>query len=153
MEEKLRAYRRQKRREDMVETAKNTFKEALSWQKNLILPTIHNPSRDDDLESIMSEESIDFSPPPSPFFTRTLCFLYFLLWTTIYVIAIKLEFGAVYFVLSLLVFIYYNTRTGPKKKGELSAYSVFNPNCETIQGTLDPKQFEQEIRYGGLSVH
>lgn len=63
-------------------------------------------------------------------------------------IALEYEFGAVYFVLSALVFICLNTRSGPKRRGELSAYSVFNPNCEAIEGTLDASQFENEIRYG-----
>ena len=29
----------------------------------------------------------------------------------------------------------------------LSAYSVFNPNCQTIQGTLTGEQFDKEIRH------
>jgi len=74
--------------------------------------------------------------------------LYVLLWITLYVIALEYEFGAVYFVLSALVFICVNTRSGPKRRGEPSAYSVFNPNCEAIDGTLDASQFENEIRYG-----
>ncbi|KAH0949522.1 hypothetical protein HN011_010702 [Eciton burchellii] len=74
--------------------------------------------------------------------------LYALLWITLYVIALEYEFGAVYFVLSILVFICVNTRSGPKRRGEPSAYSVFNPNCEAIDGTLDASQFENEIRYG-----
>lgn len=80
--------------------------------------------------------------------TRLIYLLYFLLWVTLYVIALKYEFGAVYFVLSALIFICLNTRSGPKRRGEPSAYSVFNPNCEAIEGTLDASQFEKEIRYG-----
>lgn len=67
-------------------------------------------------------------------------------------IALQFEFGAVYFILSSLVFIWKNTRSGPKKKGEISAYSVFNPNCQAIDGTLNAEQFEREIRYGASSV-
>lgn len=51
----------------------------------------------------------------------------------------------VYLVISGLLFIYFNTRTGPKKEGEVSAYSVFNPNCEAIDGTLKAEQFEREF--------
>lgn len=79
---------------------------------------------------------------------RVIYLLYFLLWVTLYVIALEYEFGAVYFVLSALVFVCLNTRSGPKRHGEPSAYSVFNPNCEAIEGTLDASQFEKEIRYG-----
>lgn len=79
---------------------------------------------------------------------RVIYLLYFLLWATLYMIALEYEFGAVYFVLSALVFVCLNTRSGPKRHGEPSAYSVFNPNCEAIEGTLDASQFEKEIRYG-----
>jgi len=75
------------------------------------------------------------------------------LWTTLYTLAIHLEFGTVYLIVSVLYAIWKNTRTGPKKQGEVSAYSVFNHNCEAIAGTLKAEQFEQEIRYGPLNVH
>lgn len=67
-------------------------------------------------------------------------------------VAIQFEFGAVYFILSALVFIWKNTRSGPKKKGEISAYSVFNPNCEAIQGTINMEQLEREMGFG-VPVH
>ena len=35
-----------------------------------------------------------------------------------------------------------------RKAGEASAYSVFNENCEAIDGTLTAQQFEREIRHG-----
>lgn len=57
-------------------------------------------------------------------------------------------FGTVYFIVSLLIGIYLNTRTQPRSKNEISAYSVFNKNCESIDGTLKAEQFEREIRYG-----
>jgi len=65
-------------------------------------------------------------------------------------IAVHIEFGAVFLVISALMFIYLNTRTSPRDNGELSAYSVFNPNCEAIDGTLKAEQFEAELRYGAL---
>ena len=101
----------------------------------------------------MSEDSIDFTPPPNPFFSKTMCALYFLLWITLYIIAIKVEFGAVYFIVTALLFIYFNTRSGRKKKGEISAYSVFNPDCQSIDGTLKAEQLEREFMYGGLVIH
>ncbi len=69
--------------------------------------------------------------------------LKFLLWVTLFALFIILEFGAVYFVISLLVIIYLNT--GKRKKGQISAYSVFNPNMERIQGTLTPEHIEKSI--------
>lgn len=82
----------------------------------------------------------------------TLWSVYFLFWVTLYVIAIELKFGMVFLMLSALFGIYFNTRTGPKKRNEISAYSIFNKNCESIDGTLKAEQFENEIRYGFGSV-
>lgn len=78
--------------------------------------------------------------------------LYAIIWVTLYVIFLQLQFGAVFFVLSVLIGICLNTRTRPKKKGEVSAYSVFNQNCVSIDGTLKAEQFEKEIRFGAASV-
>lgn len=80
-------------------------------------------------------------------------FLYFVLWVTLFAIFIKLQFGLVFLVISALLGIYLNTRTGPKKKDEVSAYSVFNKDCESIDGTLKAEQFEREIRFGSAAVH
>ncbi len=73
-----------------------------------------------------------------------------LLWATVYYIFIVFEFGFVYFTLSVFYFIWRNTRTRRKKReGEMSAYSVFNPNCEPIHGTVSPTQLTREL---GLAV-
>lgn len=105
----------------------------------------------DDVESIASDESIDISPPENPVLKQVTYLLHFLLWATLYVIAIQYEFGAVYFIVTALIFIWINTRSGPKRKGEISAYSVFNPNCEAIDGAINPQQFERELGYSALT--
>ncbi|KAK5648581.1 hypothetical protein RI129_003473 [Pyrocoelia pectoralis] len=79
--------------------------------------------------------------------------LYFILWCTVYFIFINLQFGIIYLILSALIGIYLNTRTSPKKRNEVSAYSVFNKNCKSIDGTLKAEQFEKEIRFGAIGVH
>lgn len=71
--------------------------------------------------------------------------VYFLFWVTLYAIAIELRFGVVFLMLSALVAIYVNTRTDPKAPGEVSAYSVFNEDFKSIDGTLKAEQFEREI--------
>lgn len=81
---------------------------------------------------------------------HVLYMVWFLFWATCWMIAIELQFGIVFLLFSALLGIYFNTRTGPKRKGEVSAYSVFNENCESIQGTLDAKQLEGEMLYGPL---
>lgn len=84
---------------------------------------------------------------------RLILFLKILLWLIIWGLFVEIGFGAVYFVLSILLFVYFNTRTGPKRGDGPSAYSVFNPNCERLDGTITAEQFESELRYGALSVN
>lgn len=101
------------------------------------------------------EDDPDDRVPKSKYFTYFTYIVYFLFWATCYAIAIQLKFGTVYFLFSGLLGIYLNTRTGPKAAGEPSAYSVFNENCEAIEGSLKAEQFEREIRYGavGMGMH
>uniref|UniRef100_A0A915PYA0 SAYSvFN domain-containing protein n=1 Tax=Setaria digitata TaxID=48799 RepID=A0A915PYA0_9BILA len=56
---------------------------------------------------------------------------------------IYIEFGLVFFVFSLLVFLI--TNLGKRKPGELSAYSVFNPYCKRLPGTLTAEQLERDL--------
>ncbi len=39
-----------------------------------------------------------------------------------------------------------------RPRHEPSAYSVFNKDCESIDGTLTAEQFERELRYGPTNV-
>ncbi|XP_078090850.1 SAYSvFN domain-containing protein 1 [Mustelus asterias] len=86
----------------------------------------------------------------SNFWTVTI--LKFLLWLVLLGLFIELEFGLVYFVLSMFYWIYVGTRdSGRKKQGEVSAYSVFNPGCKAIEGSLTAEQFERELQYRPLA--
>nr|XP_033794953.1 SAYSvFN domain-containing protein 1 [Geotrypetes seraphini]XP_033794954.1 SAYSvFN domain-containing protein 1 [Geotrypetes seraphini]XP_033794955.1 SAYSvFN domain-containing protein 1 [Geotrypetes seraphini] len=79
--------------------------------------------------------------------------LKFLLWLVLLGLFVELEFGLVYFVLSMFYWIYEGTRSPRERKmGEKSAYSVFNPGCEAIQGTLTAEQFERELQYRPMAV-
>ncbi|KAM4834623.1 SAYSvFN domain-containing protein 1 [Thomomys bottae] len=80
-------------------------------------------------------------------FLINITFLKVLLWLVLLGLFVELEFGLVYFVLSLFYWMYVGTR-GPEEKqeGEKSAYSVFNPGCEAIQGTLTAEQLERELQ-------
>ncbi|XP_060100958.1 SAYSvFN domain-containing protein 1 [Heteronotia binoei] len=93
---------------------------------------------------------------PLPWWTRyflmNLTFLKFLLWLVLLGLFVELEFGLPYFVLSMFYWIYVGTRgPGEKQNGERSAYSVFNPGCEAIQGTLTAEQLERELHYRSLA--
>ncbi|DBA13440.1 TPA: hypothetical protein GDO54_018580 [Pyxicephalus adspersus] len=75
-----------------------------------------------------------------------------LLWMVLLGLFAELEFGLAYFVLSMFYWLYEGTRRpGQRKKGEKSAYSVFNPGCEAIEGTLTAEQFERELQYRPLA--
>lgn len=108
---------------------------------------------EDETETVVDSETIDETPLlPCTLLDYVYYFLCFVLWASVYAIFIKLQFGTVYLLLSGLIGMYVNTRTRPKKKNEVSAYSVFNKNCESILGTLKAEQFEREMRYGAGSV-
>lgn len=70
------------------------------------------------------------------------------IWLLTFALFIKFEFGAIFFLVSVMYFIYSNTRTGSKNTDEPSAYSVFNPDCQRITGTFTAEQFEQQLRFG-----
>jgi len=72
-------------------------------------------------------------------------FLKLILWLILFLIFIKLEFGLVYFIISLILVIYLNTSKN-KKKGVFSVYSVFNPNLERLNGTFTSDHVEKSIR-------
>ncbi|XP_038252242.1 SAYSvFN domain-containing protein 1 [Dermochelys coriacea] len=78
--------------------------------------------------------------------------LKFLLWLALLGLAAELQFGLPCFVLSLFYWLYAGTRgPGERRPGERSAYSVFNPGCQPIQGTLTAEQLERELRYGAAA--
>ncbi|XP_022187352.1 uncharacterized protein LOC111046161 [Nilaparvata lugens] len=166
MESKLKAYRRRRAREELLDRTQNKIKSIFNKmfnsdtkddrvQENDTRLDINNRELVDqaavsESESVIENESIVSDEDGELFDSRTWTklTLYTSLWAFLFVLAIHAEFGAVYFVISLMVILYKNTRTGPKKAGELSAYSVFNPNCEAIEGTLDAEQLQKELLYG-----
>lgn len=89
------------------------------------------------------------APAPAPgdqSLLTNIAFLKGLLWLVLLGLFVELEFGLAYFVLSLFYWMYVGMR-GPEERteGEKSAYSVFNPGCEAIQGTLSAEQLEREL--------
>lgn len=113
-------------------------------------PVSSDDDNDDDDNHLVKTKAA--RPNQKTYLTYITYCLYFLFWATCYVIAIELKFGTVYFLFSALFAVYFNTRTGPKHQNEISAYSVFNKDCHSIDGTLNAEQFEREIRYGPTGV-
>ena len=71
-----------------------------------------------------------------------------LLWALLQAIFIMVEFGVVFFIVSLFYLIYATMENNAqfRRKGELSAYSVFNKGQKRLAGTFDVEQFERELR-------
>lgn len=66
-----------------------------------------------------------------------LIWLLFLLW------AFSIGFFTVIFMATIFIALYLSL--GKKKKGEVSAYSVFNPGCKRLLGQITPEHFERDI--------
>lgn len=75
------------------------------------------------------------------------------LWCLLMTLFVVLEFGAVFFVVSVFYVMFTNFRKRPRVRGELSAYSVFNPNVEAIDGSLTAQDLERQLTMGVLPMH
>ncbi|XP_016337965.1 SAYSvFN domain-containing protein 1-like [Sinocyclocheilus anshuiensis] len=77
-----------------------------------------------------------------------LTLLKLLLWLVLLGLFSELEFGLPFFVISLFYWLYESLRNPkPRQPGEMRAYSVFNPDCQPILGTLTAEQLEGEMGY------
>ncbi|KAJ8367336.1 hypothetical protein AAFF_G00320850 [Aldrovandia affinis] len=75
-----------------------------------------------------------------------------LLWLVLLGLFAELEFGLPFFLISLFYWLYEGLRSPAERRpGELSAYSVFNPDCQPILGTITAQQLEGEMGYGVLA--
>ncbi|KAM9703313.1 SAYSvFN domain-containing protein 1 [Menidia menidia] len=75
-----------------------------------------------------------------------------LLWLVLLGLFVELEFGLPFFVISLFYWLYEGLRSpAPRNPGELSAYSVFNPDCQPLLGALTAEQLEGEMGYRPLA--
>ena len=72
-------------------------------------------------------------------FMNTKNIFIFIIWYFLYRLFLKYNFGAVYFMITIIALIFLNL--GQRKPGELSAYSVFNPNNERILGSMSNNNF------------
>ena len=97
----------------------------------------------------LDEEVTPPTPNSRPWYVTA---LYVVLWLLLWGFFVEIEFGVVYIILSAFAFIVLSLRGSRRRIGELSAYSVFNENCESIDGTLTAEQFEREMRYGPAAV-
>ncbi|TNN49160.1 SAYSvFN domain-containing protein 1 [Liparis tanakae] len=82
------------------------------------------------------------------FFFSNLTLLKVLLWLVLLGLFVEIEFGLPFFVISLFYWLYQGFRSpAPREPGELSAYSVFNPDCQPLLGSVTAEQLEREMGY------
>ena len=62
--------------------------------------------------------------------------------------AMKIHMGHFFVVMTGIVRLFMNL--GTRKKGELSAYSIFNKGGKKLAGTFDVGQIEQNLRGAGI---
>ncbi|XP_062846402.1 SAYSvFN domain-containing protein 1-like [Trichomycterus rosablanca] len=76
-----------------------------------------------------------------------------LLWLVLLGLFCELDFGLPFFLISLFYWLYEGLRSPTlRRPGEMSAYSVFNPDCQPILGTLTAEQLEGEMGYRLLNT-
>lgn len=86
------------------------------------------------------------------FVFSNLTLLKVLLWLVLLGLFAELEFGLPFFVISLFYWLYEGLRSpAAREPGELSAYSVFNPDCQPLLGSLTAEQLEGEMGYRPLA--
>ncbi|KAK9702053.1 putative conserved domain (SAYSvFN) [Popillia japonica] len=168
MEEKLAKFRAQKDREAYITKSKAKIKDVLSLPKLRNKPTIEKeilinatteeqenlidePITNDDIRSVISDTDDDISC--CSLIDVITYALWLVVWGTLYAVFIKLQFGTIYLIVSAIVFICFNTRTKPKRPNEISAYSVFNKDCKSIDGTLKAEQLERQLLFGRGVFH
>lgn len=75
-----------------------------------------------------------------------------LLWVLLLLFFAHHEFGSVFFLVSIPILVWGSMEEYKRGPRELSAYSVFNRNCEQLDGTFTSEQWEKELRYGAAAV-
>lgn len=83
--------------------------------------------------------------------SRQVLVMKMLVWLTLLVIFVRLEFALIYLIISLLYLIWSSLGSGAgrRRRDQLSAYSVFNPNLEKIPGTFSGEEYDRQLRHGG----
>lgn len=85
---------------------------------------------------------------------KNLTLLKVLLWLVLLGLFSELEFGLPFFVISLFYWMYEGLRSPTARQpGEMSAYSVFNPDCQPLLGAITAEQLEAEMGLRHLATH
>jgi len=155
---KLEEYRRRKQTEEGREAKKSAIWNALTLQPLRQRLTASNSNEEVQKVSDstdVSEEAELISPEEEAKVEWTaidwaIVAIKVLVWVCLQVVFVKIEFGAVFFLFTCIFLML--TNMGKRRSGEMSAYSVFNPNCESIQGTFTAQQLERGMGIGPVTA-
>jgi hypothetical protein len=89
------------------------------------------------------------APPGRPRAAAAVWLIAFGAWLVLLRLAARIDPAAVQLLLAVTAAaaIYLTLGNSPRRPGQLSAYSVFNPNCAPLLGQLRAEQFDQEVRH------
>ena len=118
-------------------------------KQGTLCKTLSNPSTEDDTSSRSSSETSDESEPWTVM-DWAILFVKAMVYVTLQTIAVLEQFGAVFFMLSLFYLIWVGLSDRKRKPNQLSAYSVFNPNFEEIEGTVNAQKLQAELTFGAI---
>eukprot|EP00090_Calanus_glacialis_P034981 TRINITY_DN5958_c0_g1_i1.p1 TRINITY_DN5958_c0_g1~~TRINITY_DN5958_c0_g1_i1.p1 ORF type:complete len:165 (-),score=39.41 TRINITY_DN5958_c0_g1_i1:66-560(-) len=142
---KLEEYRKRKQAEEGRDAKKNAIWSALTLQplRQRFTRSVSRPGIQDISDNEENSEDVDGVTPEDEIVEWTridwgILAVKILVWVCLQVVFVKIEFGAVFFLFTGIFLML--TNMGKKKAGEMSAYSVFNPNCESIHGTVTAQQ-------------
>lgn len=136
MEAKLAEYRARKKAEQDAQVRKDRAWNLLTFR--FLRGNVSDPSdEDEEFTNNQPWTKVDYA----------ILVVKLLMWVVGQVVFVKIGFGAVYFATSAFAFIWLSLGRERREPGQMSAYSVFNPNCQSIQGTITAEQLEAEIRH------
>lgn len=140
MENKLNEFRKKKSKENFRRSIRdfgNIFVNFYSkW--NFSLLTIDQNSYSNE-ETKSNENENDFDAKK--------VFWKIIFWFCLFCLFLYLQFGTIFIICSLFYLIYSNLGVGTgRRRNQLSAYSVFNPQFEKLQGTFSAENYEKQWR-------
>ena len=82
------------------------------------------------------------------FSIRPITYLLFVGWMILSPIAARYDLGPIYILGTIFLIMVVNL--GVRRPGELSGYSLFNENVQSLPGQLRAEQLDQQIRHGRM---
>lgn len=135
-----------------INTTTTTESQQTQETENVKASTRTSPRKDSSSSDWLLDSPLGRWLTSTQFVFSNLTLLKVLLWLVLLGLFVELEFGLPFFVISLFYWLYEGLRSpAAREPGELSAYSVFNPDCQPLLGTLTAEQLEGEMGYRPLA--